>query len=121
MHNKIGISLIDPKHARRGLEPDISYETPLFTADDVFSKLVILLENKEYKLNSYRMQSLCRATGGRSLAADTIERVAKTGGEHLLMMDYHKKSQKVSCAKMWLIILSLIGVLGIAIVFFQKF
>ena len=43
--NKIGISLIDPKLARRGLEPDITWPTPLFSADDVQKKLGEVMEN----------------------------------------------------------------------------
>jgi hypothetical protein len=37
--------------------------------------------------------------GGRKLAAEYVETVAKTGGEHLIDFDYAKKSQKVSCCK----------------------
>ena len=86
--NEIGISLIDPKMARRQLEPDIKWEKELFTYQDVHDKMQDILTNPKYKVNIKRMQRLCKSTGGRTLAADTIENIFFTGNDHLIDLHF---------------------------------
>ena len=62
-----------------------------------------------------RMKLLAKMHGGRKLAADTVEMVAITGGEHLLDLDYHSKSQKVGfCKNVFMILIVILTLTYIA-------
>ena len=41
----IGILLIDPKHAQRGMEKDISFDKVMFNAEKVYDSILELLVN----------------------------------------------------------------------------
>ena len=85
----VGIPLFDPRKAMGGFRE--CHPNPLFDSKKVEDSLNAIFTQQSYKQNMVRLQLLASQHGGRKLAADTIELVAKTGGEQLVDFDFHRK------------------------------
>ena len=57
--------------------------------------------------------------GGRQLAADTVEKVAKTGVDYLIDHDFYKKQKKVNCCTnlfLYLVLITMVAYITIDII-----
>ena len=97
---------MDPAKARGGFRE--CHLNPLFDADKVHDSLKAILTEQSYKSNIIKLQLLASQHGGRKLAADTVEMVAKTGVDFLIDHDFYQKQKKVSCCTNLLLYLTLI-------------
>ena len=108
---------MDPAKARGGFRE--CHPTPLFDQDKVHDSFKAILTKQSYQQNMKKLQMLASQHGGRKLAADTVERVAKTGVDYLIDHDFYKKQKKVSCCTnifLYLVLIAMVAYITINVI-----
>jgi len=114
--------LFDFNKALRTDMKESYFEEKLFSADQVTESFQKLLTEQKYKLNILRLQSMCRTTGGRKLAADIVEREYICGHDHLIDLEMLEKTKGPNCCcNLFLYIFLTVSYVTLVLLLYQKY